>query len=68
MKHLNKLRTLFLGETPIYYAGNEDGWIRYKDIFIQVLKDDEDNYSVGWQRDVPDGVRLDEMFEVKERV
>lgn len=30
----------------------EDGWIRYKDIYIQVLKGDH-GYSISWQEDVP---------------
>ena len=45
----------------IVYAGNEDGWIRYKDIFIQVLKTDDGKYDLAWSEDAPNHIRIDEM-------
>lgn len=52
---------LRLGGTVDPYIREEDGWIRYKDLFILVGKGD-DGYFVSWQRDIPNHVRIDEMY------
>lgn len=41
----------------------EDGWIIYKDIYIQVLKGD-DGYSVAWTKNLPSHYPIRDMHKL----
>lgn len=41
--------------------GEEDGWIRYKDIFIQVIKLENGNYSIAYTDSAPNSFPLKDM-------
>ena len=60
MKQINKIRSAFLGQTPIYLENNgecvEEVIIRYKDLFFSVMIDSKSGLptgSFGWSKETP---------------
>ena len=55
--------SLFFAKTGITTNyGNEDGWIRYRDIFIQVIRLENGDYEIAYQNEAPNSFALKDMF------